>query len=202
MIHRLPLFQSLITPIPNLTIVGIGYRGFGGSGGRPSEKGLKTDALSILDYVKTEFPSSSIYLYGHSLGGSVVIYLASTDEARRSQQIRGIIVENTYTSILDMVMALYGKYTPYPYVARYFLWNRWESKNMIPNVQHPMLFLASQRDELVPKEHMRTLFENAINVPLKEFVKFNRSMHMDIFAKEPRAFANAVRRFIDSTRIS
>ncbi|RUP50468.1 Alpha/Beta hydrolase protein [Jimgerdemannia flammicorona] len=195
MIHRVPLFQLLISSIPNLTIVGIGYRGFGGSDGRPSEKGLQADALSILKYVKTEFPLQSLYLYGHSLGGSVALYLASTEEARNSTQLRGLIVENTYTSIEDMVMALYGKYTPYPYIAKYCLWNKWESNKVISKVHLPILFLSSQKDEIVPKEHMSMLFENATNSSSKTFVKFKHSMHMDMFAKEPRAFITAIRDF-------
>src|SRR5271170_4736728 len=51
---------------------------YGKSSGSPSEKGLKIDAETALQYVfkREELRNSPIILYGQSLGGAVAIYLA------------------------------------------------------------------------------------------------------------------------------
>jgi len=43
-------------------------------------------------------------LYGQSLGGAVAIYLANYLEKRqKGSSIKGLIIENTFTSIEDMI---------------------------------------------------------------------------------------------------
>jgi fermentation-respiration switch protein FrsA (DUF1100 family) len=51
---------------------------YGKSTGSPSEKGLKIDAETSLQYIfgREELRNSPIVLYGQSLGGAVAIYLA------------------------------------------------------------------------------------------------------------------------------
>jgi abhydrolase domain-containing protein 13 len=52
----------------------IEYRGYGLSGGAPSEKGLYIDARAAVDYLFTrhDLDHSQIVLFGRSLGGAVV----------------------------------------------------------------------------------------------------------------------------------
>lgn len=52
----------------------IEYRGYGLSGGTPSEKGLYIDARAAIDYLFTrhDLDHSQIVLFGRSLGGAVV----------------------------------------------------------------------------------------------------------------------------------
>jgi len=51
---------------------------YGKSTGSPSEKGLKIDAETSLQYIfgREELRSCPIILYGQSLGGAVAIYLS------------------------------------------------------------------------------------------------------------------------------
>ncbi|CAJ0762112.1 9472_t:CDS:2, partial [Entrophospora sp. SA101] len=137
MLHRLPIFYRLLLPttskstITNLIIVAIGYRGYWLSNGSPSEDGLKMDATSIYKFVRSLYPENPIYVYGHSLGGAVALYLASHPQIQ--SDIKGTIIENTFTSIKDMVIELYPqKWLPYRYLASIplFLRNRWENDEM------------------------------------------------------------------------
>ncbi|CAJ0854687.1 7024_t:CDS:2, partial [Entrophospora sp. SA101] len=137
MLHRLPIFHRLLLPttskstITNLIIVAIGYRGYWLSNGSPSEDGLKMDATSIYKFVRSLYPENPIYVYGHSLGGAVALYLASHPQIQ--SDIKGTIIENTFTSIKDMVIELYPqKWLPYRYLASIplFLRNRWENDEM------------------------------------------------------------------------
>ena len=73
------------------------YRGYGHSEGNPSERGLQYDAEATLDWAlgNQDIDHTKIFIFGRSLGGAVTIDLAS----KRQQDISGIIIENTFTSL-------------------------------------------------------------------------------------------------------
>ena len=79
----------------------LAYRGYGDSEGIPSEDGLKLDADATLEYAQNhdDIDNDRIFIFGRSLGGAVAIQLAMV----QSNAIKGLIVENTFTSIADMV---------------------------------------------------------------------------------------------------
>ncbi len=70
-------------------------------------------------------------------------YAASFD----SETFDGVILENTFTSIPDMVDNLF-------YVVGYFkfliLKIKWDTKQIVQSLQLPMLFVTGDQDELVP----------------------------------------------------
>lgn len=197
MIHRLGLFRTMVEAVPELTVVGICYRGYGSSSGRASERGLERDAAAMMAYVKAAYPvARPIYMYGHSLGGAVAVQqLVRDNKSGCGERIRGLVLENTYTSIEDMVRALYPRYTPYPWLAKYFLWNRWPTLRRISQIHQPILFLCSERDELVPPEHTQRLYDAASQSTHRVLVRFTKSTHMDIFLVEPQLFQSTLRSF-------
>jgi len=79
----------------------LAYRGYGDSEGTPSEDGLKLDADATLEYAQSrdDIDNDRIFIFGRSLGGAVAIQLAMV----HSNSIKGLIIENTFTSIGDMV---------------------------------------------------------------------------------------------------
>ncbi|KAI8099220.1 Alpha/Beta hydrolase protein [Halteromyces radiatus] len=209
MADRFELFKCILTAIPNLTIIGIAYRQYGNSEGYATEKGLQKDAQAILDSVLAKCdPSAAVYLYGHSLGGAVAVDLmknlilheSKNNNKKKIDRIQGIIIENTFTSIYDMVNSLYPKYSPYPYIAKYCLWNHWctdANLRYLPSTTR-FLFLSSDNDEIVPSSHMRKLYSIARYHPLHNatLVRFKRSLHMDIYSKETKLFQTTLRDFI------
>ncbi|CDH57066.1 bem46 family protein [Lichtheimia corymbifera JMRC:FSU:9682] len=200
--HRLPLFKTILAAVPSLTIVGICYRGFGSSSGSATEKGLRIDARSMFQHVQRNHGGGldrPIFIYGHSLGGAVAIDLVSQLEKEgKGNLVKGLIVENTYTSILDMVQAMYPRYTPYPLIASYFLWNHWPSLQRIKDIRAtPVLFLSSSKDEIVPCEHMQALY-NAANPQNRSITHFSRSTHMDMYTIETNRFQHTLAEFIKS----
>lgn len=99
-------------------------RSYGHSEGSPSEKGIKLDAQTALDFVLShkELEKTPIFLYGQSIGGAVAIFLASQNARRASPQsfsaravtvartltrvdptvqVRGLIIENTFLSLVS-----------------------------------------------------------------------------------------------------
>jgi len=82
------------------------YRGYGTSNGEPSEDGLKLDAQAALDYLHEErkdVDSRQIFVFGRSLGGAVAIWLAH----RNPRGLRGVMVENSFTSIYAMATPIF-----------------------------------------------------------------------------------------------
>ena len=71
----------------------------------PTEHGLKLDAEATLNYISNrhDIDQNKIYVFGRSLGGAVAIQACLNTEFN----IQGLIVENTFSSISDMVDLLF-----------------------------------------------------------------------------------------------
>ncbi|CAG8533968.1 10050_t:CDS:2 [Funneliformis caledonium] len=200
---RLPLFSRLLLPpknsIPNLHVVAISYRGYWLSTGSPSEYGLKKDAIAIYEYVRELFPKNPLYVYGHSLGGAVALYLASQQNIQKD--LKGIIIENTFTSIKDMVLSIYPqKWLPYKYLVRlpFILWNKWDNSRTIQGITTPILFLSSYNDEIVPRKQMLELFRLAEKSKKKVWINFDKALHMDTYIH--RGYVKEINQFIEETK--
>ena len=55
-------------------------------------------------------------------------------------------------------------------IKHFLLRNHWESKNKIGQVRIPILFIMSEKDELVPHSHMKKLATLADNASFTESV--------------------------------
>ena len=146
------------------------YRGYGKSTGIPTEIGLQKDAIAVMKYIKLS--NSPIVPFGRSLGGAVAIWLAY----HYPTDIHGIIIENTFLSIPDMVDVLL------PYV-KYIKWLvlriSWNSKEYIRELTQPILFISGEQDELVPTGHMLELHRLANKSVYKELYSVARGSHND-----------------------
>lgn len=105
-------------------------------------------------------------MHGRSLGGAVAIYSAS-QLLEFKFDLKGIIVENTFLSISEMVEVIFPKLK---FFSKIILKNFWPSKNRIDSIKSPMLFVISWKDEIVPKFHMEELYKRAKNARFKERV--------------------------------
>jgi pimeloyl-ACP methyl ester carboxylesterase len=96
---RLPNLKFLHKEI-GINILIVGYRGYGHSEGIPSENGLEADGEAILKFALDHplIDNHSMFLFGRSLGGAVSIQLAA-----KSDLFCGMILENTFTCISEMV---------------------------------------------------------------------------------------------------
>ena len=83
-------------------LLAMSYRGYPGSGGRPSETALFSDALEIFDWLAER--TSDIVIYGESLGTGIATYAASKRPAR------ALVLEAPFTAAVDIAA------TQYPWV--------------------------------------------------------------------------------------
>ncbi|KAF8664211.1 hypothetical protein AX16_000774 [Volvariella volvacea WC 439] len=152
--HRIPLARVFFLKM-RCNVLMLSYRGYGHSEGSPSEKGIQIDSQTALNYLLEDlrFSKSQIVLYGQSIGGAVAIDLAS----RNPTKIAALILENTFMSLPSLVPHALPFLGPFSFLCH----QKWDSASKIPLIPAttPILMLSGIQDELVPKEHMRSLWE-------------------------------------------
>lgn len=182
------------------------YRGYGFSDGVPTEQGLVRDAFAALRWLWKRSESgkispNSIFITGRSLGGAVAIQLAAQlldDES--AIQPAGVILENTFTCIEDMVGSVFPplgwavKYSPM--LRERFLRLHWRSIDVISQIPYPMLMLSSLEDEIVPAKHMQLLKAAATGTKSCVLETFHAT-HNDIWMVAGEGYWNAKKRFIE-----
>jgi fermentation-respiration switch protein FrsA (DUF1100 family) len=144
------------------------YRGYGRSEGQPSEAGIVADARAARRWLakRTGVAEGDIVLHGTSLGGGVAVELAASDGAR------GLILENTFTSVPDVASA-HVKLVP----VRLLLDTRLDSLARIRRYHGPLLQTHGDADRTIPFALGHKLFE-AANEP-KQFIRVPGGDHND-----------------------
>ena len=145
---RLDYFEHLHEKTDS-DILAFAYRGYSESDGVPSEEGIKADTHKIMSYVKENLSEKylakdGIFLHGRSLGGAVA---AEAFFDQHADIVDGIILENTFTSISDMVDIMFPFLVP---IKEYVLKIGWDTNELVPKITAPLLFVMGKKDEIVP----------------------------------------------------
>jgi fermentation-respiration switch protein FrsA (DUF1100 family) len=167
-----------------LNLLAFDYRGYGESGGAPSEAGLYRDADAAYRYLTNQrgIPGDRIVIFGHSLGSAVAVDLASRVPSA------GLILEGAFTSATDRGQELYP-YIPVRWIAK----SRFSSVDKIARMTVPKLFLHAKGDEVIPLAHGRRLYEAAS--PPKTFVEL-RGGHGDAFDVDSAKYFGSIANFL------
>jgi len=125
------------------------YRGYGKSGGRPTERGLYEDAAAGYRYlIDRGYRAAQIIVHGESLGCAVAVDLAAREPCA------GVVLEAPFTSGADMAQSVLPVFGP-------LLFRGFDARRKIGHVRAPLLVMAGDRDEVVPHELSRALFAAA-----------------------------------------
>ena len=145
------------------------YRGYGRSGGSPTERGTGADAEAARRYLTETrgIDPSRIVIHGRSLGGAVAARLAIDHPPP------ALILDSAFTSIEDMGSNLYP-WLPVRLLSRF----HYPTIEHVRRVKCPVLVIHSRADDIVPWHHGRALFEAAPEP--KEFLEI-RGSHNDNF---------------------
>lgn len=159
------------------------YRGYGKSGGAPSEPGLYKDADAAHNYLAGErkIIEDNIVLYGESIGGAVAVNLAA------KSGVGALITEEAFTSTKDMAKIYY------PFIPHFIISSRLDSLSKIKNIKCPKLIIHSVDDEIVPFSLGEKLF-NAAESP-KKFLKI-RGSHNTAFLDSEKEFREGIKSFL------
>eukprot|EP01029_Cantina_marsupialis_P010915 TRINITY_DN24609_c0_g1_i1.p1 TRINITY_DN24609_c0_g1~~TRINITY_DN24609_c0_g1_i1.p1 ORF type:complete len:342 (+),score=95.65 TRINITY_DN24609_c0_g1_i1:120-1145(+) len=181
--HRLPLFNMLIQSL-DVNVVAFDYRGYGDSSRiKPTQKGLIEDTHAVLDFLREKegIDNTKLVPMGNSLGGAVAIN--SLAEYKNKDDIKGVILSNTFCSLNSMALKLLPFLSPFRWITRLILkLNLWESVVNIKNVGKDcsILMLSARSDEIVPPTEMDALFEASHQSRTKMF-KFEGAHHNELF---------------------
>jgi abhydrolase domain-containing protein 13 len=193
---RLPLVKLLVDAL-SMNVFIFDYHGYGQSEGEPSEKTLYFDAEAVMSWLESqtrfEFDKSRVILYGSSLGGAVAVYSAMISSIPKA-----LIVENTFTSIDDMV----DKIFPYlKYVKSGLLRMHFPTIDRIDKITLPILFISSEFDEIVPTRMMRSLFDRATSSSSKDLYIVKNAGHNDAFQVGGAPLLEKVATWLSSIKI-
>lgn len=167
--HRLPIAKRVRDLVNDADVFMLSYRGYGESEGTADELGIKLDTQAGLEYILEAKKPRKMIVYGQSIGGAVAIDMV----ARNPHVFTALIVENTFTSIPDLIPYLLPVLKPLSSMCH----QRWASVDSIEAVGRSdklkMLILSGLKDTLIPPSHSSELYslakKNDISVELKTF---------------------------------
>jgi uncharacterized protein len=145
------------------SVFAIDYRGFGRSdGGVPSEQSVYEDARTAWQRFSALVPDPARrMIYGHSLGGAVAVDLAAEldRDAQRTgrEAARGLIVESSFTTLVDVAKALSYSWLPVEWI----LSQKFDTLGKISEVTMPVLFVHGAADRFVPARFSQALYDAA-----------------------------------------
>lgn len=155
------------------------YRGYGRSGGRPSQDAIARDSIAFHDWLcaRPDVDARRLVYHGRSLGGGIAIELARTHEPR------ALIVESTFTSIVSMA---WQRGIPGFLVASPF-----RNDLVLPELTCAILIFHGTQDALIPVEHGRRLHALA---PGSEYVEMDGGHNT--FPADYKAYLDAIVAFL------
>ena len=173
------LHAQLLTEA-GLDVFSFDYRGYGRSTGSPSEEGTYNDArAAVLALARQEGVDTKRLLYlGESLGGGVAVALALEAPPR------GLILLSTFTSVRDM-----GR-VHYPIIPTSLVPDAYPTLRRIRELECPVLVMHGDRDDIVPVEQGRALFEAAPEP--KRLHLFPGAGHNDLLNRAGREWAETI----------
>jgi hypothetical protein len=164
-------------------VVALSYRGYAGSTGQPSERGLLQDAAAAYGFTSARYGADKIVVWGFSLGTGVAVALAA------EQPVGRLILEAPYSSIADVAASVFW-FMPVRLVLR----DPFRSDQRIARVKAPLLIMHGARDGTIPISFGEHLF--ALAHQPKQFVRFPEGGHENL---ESFGAIETARHFIDDT---
>jgi uncharacterized protein len=146
----------------------LGYRGYGGNEGEPTEKGLYIDARTAMFYLMAEhIPMHCIVIYGESLGSGIAVQMAT------EFKVGAIILQSPYTSLMDVARNFYP-ILPTDLLLR----DRYESIKKIQKIQTPLFILHGEKDKIIPVNLGQALYSKALEP--KEIKLYEKRGHTNL----------------------
>jgi hypothetical protein len=167
-----------------LSVLIIDYRGYGQSGGKPTESGIYADTEAAWRFLTEDrgIIPNEIVIFGRSLGASAASRLAA------QHQPLALIVESSFTSVPDIAQELYP-WLPARWLSRY----SHATRDYVRDVHCPILVAHSRDDEIIPFHHGEAIFAVA-NEP-RTFLAL-RGTHNDTFIQDENTYKEGIRTFL------
>ena len=177
----------------------VDYRGYGGSTGSPSERGIYRDGEAALRYLRgrEDVDPGRIIVWGRSIGSCVAVRLAAAPAGSGARGSggppAGLILESPFTSARELLReGGYWLLYPLSFLGTY----RFDQASLAHRIEVPTLVIHGSDDEVVPYRLGRALYEK---IPARvEFLTIEGGGHNDLMARHAGAMWSGVRRFVES----
>jgi uncharacterized protein len=175
-------------------VLAVDYRGFGKSTEiLPSEDTAYEDARAALAELKRREPDPTRrFIYGHSLGGALAVDLAAGPLKEPGNEIGGIVIEATFTSIPAIVRETKWGWVPGIGLA---VTQTFDSAAKIGRVDAPLLIIHGTADNIVPHTMADELYAAAASRD-KQLVKIDGATHSGASRVGGATYRNAVLGFV------
>jgi uncharacterized protein len=158
-------------------LLGVSWRGYGGSSGTPTEAGLRNDARAAYDNLIGEkrVAANRIIVFGESLGTTVATILAS------EVPVAALALDSSFDSAWDVASRAY------PWLpVRWLLLDQFRADLAAPNVKAPVQQFHCRNDPVTPlasASMLQARFPDARNIHIVE-----GACHVASFAQYEKAF--------------
>jgi fermentation-respiration switch protein FrsA (DUF1100 family) len=183
-IHRLDNLKLLHQM--GLSVFLFDYRGYGRSQSlRPSEEGLYHDAVGAYDYLTRirRVRAERMFLFGRSLGAAVAGELAV------QRPVSALILESSFPSVEAVARYHYGGLPLHWLIGAEF-----RLIDRLPRLSLPKLIIHGERDDIIPLELGRQVFEAA--VPPKEWYVIQGADHNNTYLVGGAAYFRRLGEFV------
>lgn len=166
------------------------YRGYGSSTGTPGLNHMIGDAHKIYGAVRAGLADrgfkEDLWVMGRSLGSLSAMELAW----RHNEEIRGLIIESGFISVVKLMRRLSGGDLPAELEAV-------EEENIrkAGEITAPALVIHGEEDSLVPLERGEEIYQ-VLGSPRKELYTIPRAGHNDIMFVDARGYMEAIANFM------
>ena len=177
-------------------VLALEYRGYGKSGGSPSEAGIYRDADAAYAYLVRErsVPTRRIIALGQSLGTAVAAELAARSE------LGGVVLEAPFPSARAVARRIYWFVPGLPWLMR----SRFETaKNLaLANSKFgaPLLVIHCKRDPVIPFAFGQQVYDLAPQP--KSFLAVSGECHEEATLIDPGTVRQGLLRFLEQVRES
>lgn len=166
-------------------VLTVDYRGFGYSSGTPTEQGLITDGVALVNWALdvAKIPPERIVIFGQSLGTAVSVAVAEHFALNSEIEFAGIILVAGFSDIPTLMLSYYvggilpilAPLRPYPWIQRFFadrIQETWFTARRLENlVRHSnylrLNIIHATNDFDIPWSHSDTLFHAAANATVQ-----------------------------------
>jgi fermentation-respiration switch protein FrsA (DUF1100 family) len=182
--ERLPELIGLSKAGAN--ILGVGYRGYGKSSGKPSEKGIYKDGLASLKYVLETlgYPPDKTFICGRSIGTATAVHISA------KRKLAGIILITPMTSGREL--AKHHGFGPFSIIAG----NSFDNIEKCSDILSPILIIHGDKDEVVPWAMGKKIYDT-LKIT-KKMITIEGGYHNDLEFRDPQLFWNSIAEFIQS----
>jgi uncharacterized protein len=160
----------------------ISWRGYGNSGGSPSETGLRQDSQIAYQALASRVPPEQIVIFGESLGTTLAVMLAA------EQPASALVLDSSFTSAVEIAASRYW-WLPTHLLMR----DHYRADLAAPNIKRPVLQIHCRHDGVTPLASAKALGALMSSVQLHIIEESCHPANIVSFEKKLREFLKSLK---------